>query len=60
MKDFTSNSYSYLQVVLFQCKIRNNSDFAEIERLVAQLLNDEVRANSLKMVYTLLRDKNVY
>ncbi len=70
LKDFTSNSYSYLQVILFQCKIilessgekPSSSDQLDLERLVAGLLSDSqqelVRANSLKMVFCLLREKN--
>jgi hypothetical protein len=42
--------------------VESDEDTTDIERLVTSLLAesqlDLVRANSLKMVYTLLRDKN--
>ena len=74
LKDFTSNTYSYLQVILFQCKIKaqrleKNPNPLEIENLVQQVLGkeslpssgDQVRANSLKVMYSMLREsKNLY
>ena len=81
LRDFASNSYSYLQVILFQCKVRaqrleKNPNPHHIESLIARVLGtgsteegqesgtgdgDLVRANSLKMMYSMLRDsKNLY
>lgn len=74
LRDFASNSYSYLQVILFQCKVRaqrleRNPNPHEIEQLIQTVLGvsesgpeqDLVRANSLKMMYSMLRDsKNLY
>lgn len=70
LKDFSSNSYSYLQVVFFQCVIQEHSleqnpNLQQIEIFVQGAVSDSnqglVRANSLKMVYAMLRDnKNLY
>lgn len=58
LREFASNSYSYLQVVGLQCKLKDR-DTTEIEGLVNRMMADQdmVRANSLKMIYTLLRDQ---
>ena len=83
LKDFTVNSYSYLQVILFQCKVKaqrleKNPNPHQIEALISKVLgtstsavsaqqqptgtsdegSDLVRANSLKMMYAMLRDNN--
>ena len=90
LREFASNSYSYLQVILFQCKVRaqrleRNPNPLQIENLISRVLgtggnkaterngkkngesedhcdeNDLVRANSLKMMYSMLRDsRNLY
>ena len=82
LRDFTSNSYSYLLVILFQCKVRmqrleRNPNPHDIEKLISLVLGggqsekssqgstanegEVVRANSLKMMYSMLRDSdNLY
>ena len=82
LRDFTSNSYSYLLVILFQCKVRmqrleRNPNPHDVEKLISLVLGggqtdkssqgstvnegEVVRANSLKMMYSMLRDSdNLY
>lgn len=59
LKEFASNSYSYLQVVCFQAKL-GHQETSEIEKMVNKMMQDQdmVRANSLKMIYTMLRDSH--
>lgn len=70
LKEFVANSYSYLQVIFFQCKVQvqsleKNPNPHQIEGLISNVLSDchagLVRANSLKMIYSMLRDnQNLY
>ena len=57
MREFASNSYSYLQVILVQCKINRGSDVGDLQTVVNDLMAEEgIKANSIKMIYTSLRD----